>query len=311
MNLLKKILLAAILFLLICTSSVTTNNLLAATTDTSESNEDIDECFVHKVDLQTGTESTYEIDNDVQESLNFYKEAIAPSIISLESSVISPYNLNSIIGTDDRTLVTDTSQYPYTCVARLTITYTNGNVGYGSGCMISKRLLATAGHCLIDDDGSHAQIIKAEFGLNGSYCFYTTTDVSTYIYYGGYNGYNSATDYGFVYFNSNVGNITGSFGVNTAISVNDTIHTAGYPGDLSSGQCMYETSGTVSYVDVNILHFDLDVMGGQSGSPLYIIGTDDNPYLVGMVSGSTDEYNVGRRLNYGLFTWLEDNGYFE
>ncbi|MCD7825660.1 MAG: hypothetical protein LUH14_06860 [Clostridiaceae bacterium] len=55
----------------------------------------------------------------------------------------------SIIGTDDRWKITNTNQYPYTTIARITVEYQDGSAACGAGAMINSRLLATAGHVLL------------------------------------------------------------------------------------------------------------------------------------------------------------------
>ena len=208
--------------------------------------------------------------------------------------------------------MTNPTQYPYRTIARITVTYEDGMVAYGSGAMISSRLLATAGHLLINNNGSLPQSILMQFGRNGSSVYYETSNYSSYICREDYHGTNQPleADYGFIVFaDDTVNNHTGHLGIVTAPSASETLHTAGYPSDYGSYK-MYETSGNILSMTDDLLNHNLDTMSGQSGSPVYVINTTSGlPYLVAIHSSGYPTYNVARRLEAGLFYWLQNHGY--
>lgn len=76
-----------------------------------------------------------------------------------------------VIGPDSRNMITDTYKYPYTAIARLTMTYEGiSGVAYGTGFLVGGNVLATAGHCLIDVDSNGVKhkltSLKVEFGYS-------------------------------------------------------------------------------------------------------------------------------------------------
>lgn len=97
-------------------------------------------------------------------------------------SNLKAYGAYGIIGNDNRWKVTNTNQYPYTTIARITVEYQDGTSACGTGAMIISRLLATVGHVLINKNGSHPKSIRMQFGQNGSYVYYDTNSFSSYIY---------------------------------------------------------------------------------------------------------------------------------
>lgn len=218
----------------------------------------------------------------------------------------------SIIGTDDRWKITNTGQYPYTTIARITVMYQDGTSACGTGAMIGSRLLATAGHILINSDGSHPKSIQMQFGQNGSYVYHDTNSVGAYIYRTGYETNQPLEgDYGFIVFNDNqVSQLTGNMGVTTVPSLSDRLYTAGYPSD-KGWYYMYASTGKIIEMEDDLLYHNMDTGGGQSGSPVYIIGPNGYPYLVAMHSSGVGTENIARRLNTGLFYWLRDRGYFD
>ena len=263
-----------------------------------------DDYALHVVDAETGENVAYQIDDGYEKIIS---EAYSPSnsIQNIEKTDgILPRN---IVGpTDDRQLVTNTSAFPYTAIGRITVTHTDGTLSYGSGAMISPTLFATAGHVLINDNLSHPQSIKIEFGLYDTYSYYTTYNYSTYIYYGGYAGYDPSCDYAFVQLSSDVGTYTGHFGFTTLCYTDTVIYAAGYPG---RAPYLYNCAGVVNSYTDTLMYISADFTAGQSGGPIYFIASDGMPYLMGVISGNSYDINIGRRIDYGLYQWLSQNGY--
>lgn len=265
------------------------------------------------VDMQTGEKETIDLN---EEQYNDVEDFVSQP--SFSSNITNNGNLSdstefgtySIIGTDDRWKITNTSQYPYTTIARITVEYQDGTAACGTGAMINSRLLATAGHVLINSNGSHPKSIRMQFGQNGSYVYYDTSSISSYIYRTGYETNRpTEADYGFVVFKDNtVSSITGHMGIVTSPSISDKLYTAGYPGAMGY-YYMYAATGNIVSMTDDLIYHDMDTQPGQSGSPVYIIGTNGYPYLVAMHSSGAGTVNIARRLEPELFYWLKDNGY--
>lgn len=300
----KKFLKSVLALALVFSVNISTMNCVTASAQTSiQEDEDYK---IHIVNVEDGTETVSDLP-DESDLFDFVSEPISPIFSNVENNDtgISP---NAVIGDDNRTLVSNPSVFPYSCIARLYLTYEDGSAAYGTGAMISTNLLATAGHCLINSNGSRLATVQADFGKNGSSYVYRASDLSTYIYYGGYSGYDPNTDYGFIVFNSNISSHTGAFGVNTSASLNQVINITGYPGDIGSCEYMYTGSGVIQAITTDLITHNVDTAGGQSGAPVYVY-SNGNPYLIGMHSGSGGSVNYARRLTDGLYSWLKQNGY--
>ena len=251
---------------------------------------------IHVVDPKTGENKAYE-KPEINDSL------MLKASEKYNENAVSPVN---VIGNDDRVLISNTSDYPYTTMARITVTYQDGTSQSGSGAMIGSRLVATAGHVLINDNLSHAKSIIMEFGLYGSSRVYKTSSFSSYIYYGDYKGYDPNTDYGFIVLPDNsVSNVTGYMGVRTACDPYQAIYAAGYPG---GNPYLFLCAGNVTSFTDELLIINADFSAGQSGGPVYVM-YQGVPYLMGNISGNSGEINYVRRLDVGLYTWLVENGY--
>src|SRR5207248_9320300 len=69
--------------------------------------------------------------------------------------------LELIIGSDDRVLVTNNELYPWRCVCSLLITAQSGTMYLGTGWLVSPRVVLTAGHCVyMSDEGGWASQIE-------------------------------------------------------------------------------------------------------------------------------------------------------
>lgn len=273
------------------------------------------------VDVESGEKTVIEIPEKTSEGIDALVSE--PSFLENNASGAAAdllggtgANTRSVIGTDNRTRVSNANVYPYTAVARLDITCQDGGVTYGSGALIGSRILATAGHVLIDGNGNLPKSLKVEFGKNGSSTYYTTSNVKSYIYKADYGTKVAMEDdYTFVIFNEDVGAVTGYFGIDTSISFGNTVYTAGYPQDMNIyGNDMYVSSGLVVNVTDDLLYYTADTSGGNSGSPVYVIKSG-KPYVVGIhTRGKTavdsgGEANSGRRINSNLYSWLKSVSY--
>lgn len=267
------------------------------------------------VDMQTGEEEKIDLDSEQYQDVEEFVSRPSFPNNSMSNTIISKgfsepgIGTSSIIGNDDRTKVTNTNQFPYTAIARMTVEYQDGTAACRSGAMISGRVLATAGHVLINSKGSHPKKITMQFGQNGSYVYYETSDFSSYVYKGGYETDRSVEgDYGFVIFkDKKVSSITGHMGIITSPSTSERLYTAGYPGDKGY-YYMYAATGNILRMNDDLIYHKMDTMGGQSGSPVYVNGVG-GPYIVAMHSSGMTTQNIARRLDPALYQWMKDNGF--
>jgi glutamyl endopeptidase len=193
-----------------------------------------------------------------------------------------------VIGDDDRTQVTNTSDYPWRAIASLLITAADGSTWIGTAWFVAPRMLVTAGHCVfMSDQGGWVQQIEVIPGRQGDLrpfgsCFATAFRSVTGWIQGGSREY----DYGAILLDEScrLGDQVGWYGYQT---MNDsdlsslTVNIAGYPGDKPVGTQWFHSSGLSSVSD-RVLTYQIDTAGGQSGAPVWMMTTDGDRYGVGI-----------------------------
>lgn len=201
---------------------------------------------------------------------------------------------------------------------------TERKAGMGTGFAVGSNLCATARHCVTDDYGKWVTDFRAYYGYNGSRNTYDClmTNVKGYIYYPQYITGTKADgeiiadgnyDVAVVIWGESTIDKVGCFGIDYDISNGMNLKTAGYPGDLDNGNRMYEAYGSVtSFTDLRLCCNDIYCNGGQSGSPYF----DSDWYVHGVLthtgvnsSGVVTGESSGRRFDYTLYVWLQNNGY--
>lgn len=221
----------------------------------------------------------------------------------------------SIIGNDDRDIISATSTYPYSAIAYLSISYSCGCGATGTGFMVSKNCMLTAGHCIVcSDHNKEAKSITAWFGYksSSSYLIKETATPSDSVFYHDpeYTGSEKNYDYGYVVFNSNVGNTTGWFGLasygdSTLDGMN--INVTGY----KSGK-MYDCEGEITSVASKRINYNADTEPGESGSPVYFNDSTYGNLVVGIHTHGTGFLvfkNSGWRITSAFINKLADLGY--
>lgn len=227
----------------------------------------------------------------------------------------SPESNRSIIGSDDRITVTNTSSFPYTAIAYLTVTYSCGCPGAGNGFMVSKNCMLTAGHCIVCvDHGKEATSITATFGMqsNTNYLVRVTATPSNAVIYHDpqFTGTQKNYDYGYVVFETNVGNTTGWFGLasrNDSTLDGMSVTVTGYE-KTSLKRC----SGEITSVATNRIKYDADTLEGQSGAPVYFNDATYGNLVVAIHTHGTDLLNwknSGWRITSTFINELRSLGY--
>lgn len=208
------------------------------------------------------------------------------------------------VANDTRTLVSNPTQYPYYMVCKLLIEHQDGSMYIGSGFAVGNSLCATARHCITQQDGQFVKSITAYYGYNNGSYTNKFSNVSSYIYQPDYTYGETTNDYAFIVWNTKTVSQTGCFGLSDDLYTNMTLKTAGYPGDMYSGERMISGYGSLNSFDNTNLYMGMYCAGGQSGSPIYV----DGPYAKGVLTHSAGATTVCRRFG-GLISWLKNNGY--
>jgi len=216
-----------------------------------------------------------------------------------------------IIGTDDRVRVGNTTLYPWRAICALRITAANGRQYIGTGFFVSPRTVITAGHCVyMHNEGGWARSIEVIPGMNdaarpfGSAVSRTLRSVS-----GWTQSRNREFDYGAIILpaNARLGDRTGFFGFavrNDAALRTAALNLSGYPGDKGGAQQWFMAQRAKA-LSARVITYDIDTMGGQSGSPVWVMEGGAR-YAVGIHTNGAGSGNSATRIEGSVFARLSD-----
>ena len=223
-------------------------------------------------------------DHYVPDGLGEYKE------------VIGQKNFSNI------TLVSNTTIYPASGNVKLYIKFPNmppNTVYVGSGILVSKNVVLTAGHMIHDKDrGGWANSVEVIPGYNsGNKPFGEAFDITLYSWTPWIENKNYDWDMGIILLNKNIGKQTGWFGHGTyhdAFFTSNTFHNYSYPSESPyDGQNMYYRYGDFDEVTQHILYFNNTSYGGQSGSGFYYKDVNGNRCTYAVLSHSLSYQRTG------------------
>ncbi|UOQ68248.1 trypsin-like serine peptidase [Hymenobacter volaticus] len=223
-------------------------------------------------------------------------------------------DLEVIIGTDDRVQVTNTTNVPYRRICHLSIKAADGTSFLGTGFFIGPRTIMTAGHCVyIHEHGGWPQQIIVSPARNVANRPYGQIVATSFGSVKGWvNNQSRNHDYGVIQLSKNdrVSPEIGSFGFGMFSDQalrSKQLSTAGYPGDKPSGTMMFH-SRKATAVDPNTIVYDIDTVGGQSGSAVY----DENRIVVGIHTNGASAGNSATRITQPVFNnltqWRSEGG---
>ena len=309
----KKILVSVLTVIMVVVSCVITPNAAGATVLDSEYSivtNDIgfETTRLYKYNAITGRVSRYIFD---------FSEFAVGSVAEGEANVSSAYTpydhveSRGIIGQDDRDPVTNVSESPYCKVVKMKMTFENeqGQVAntQGTGFILGPNLVMTAAHVIIYPDYGFWPVeckVYTEY-LNDSTYEEESSVIEYIIHKEMYDQSTNRTNYDWAILrtDTDIGNRQGWFGYGfhyTIADFEDTeIITVGFPGDLPTNpSAMYVCEGTITSCPTKYLaYLDADVMGNQSGSPVY----DADQIVWAVVNASSSAYNVSQKITPELF----------
>lgn len=211
-----------------------------------------------------------------------------------------------IIGTDDRVRVGNTTVYPWRAICGLKITAANGQRFIGTGWLIAPRTVITAGHCVfMHNEGGWARSIEVVPGLNDAARPYGSASSGALRSVTGWTqSRNREFDYGAIILpgNARLGDRTGWFGLavrDDAFLRAASLNLSGYPGDKGGNQQWFMAQWA-KRVSGRVITYDIDTMGGQSGSPVWILQNGQR-YGVGVHTNGASSGNSATRINTDVF----------
>lgn len=184
------------------------------------------------------------------------------------------YQPEVIIGPDDRVRVTNTRAWPYSVQGHMIMRFPNGKVYIGSGTMVSKHHVLTAGHCVYSkEDGGWATSVQFNASQNDANLPFGSVHATRLLSVTGWTSKNErAYDMGMLILQSDLGAQTGWFGVITIPNdrelIRKRVNVTGYPGD-KGGQQLWTHADAIKSLTVENAFYDIDTVGGQSGSGVW------------------------------------------
>jgi glutamyl endopeptidase len=219
----------------------------------------------------------------------------------------------SVIGVDDRILITSTTSFPWRSMTKLYMTFPNGARGGCSGALIAAKYVLTAGHCVHSAaNGGWATRVEVIPGLSGTYKPYGSAFATYLRSYTGWTQSQSANyDFALITLDRSIGNTTGWLGYGYFPTINGvTGNIGGYPGD-KGGVNLYYHYGPISSSTAQRLSYQIDTNSGQSGSGVYRFHTPTGGtrgrYVFGVHTNGSGggSYNSGTRIDSAKYSNLQ------
>lgn len=214
-----------------------------------------------------------------------------------------------VFGDDDRVPVEDTTAWPFRTVCKLYMTFPFGEY-IGSGILVGDKYVLTAGHCAYDADMGFPlsiEVVPGKTTVDGKdFRPYGSAFVrKIYCQVGWLRDAHPYYDYAVLTLDRKIGLSTGWLGYAYRPAIdNVNVTTAGFPGDINNGETMITTSGPIEQSNALELFFHIDVMGGQSGSGMWVT-EGDNYNVVGIVAYSSPNNNWATRIDTARFSWTK------
>jgi V8-like Glu-specific endopeptidase len=206
--------------------------------------------------------------------------------------------------------------YPYSAIVYVEAIFPDGAEVSGSGVMVGMNDVLTASHLLYSvENGGYAVSVTVSPGYNNGIQPFGEYAAGTWASYQiDLDGNNLLTpqdaqyDVGIIGLNTQLGNLTGWFGINPN-GTSGSYNLTGYPGIYygPGGAQMTNDIGTVTLnLSYSLFNYvSIESNPGNSGGPLWYQGTN-GPYVVGVAS--TTAWAADVSLTYSqILAWVQGN----
>lgn len=235
-------------------------------------------------------------------------------------------NSRAIIGTsDERTLITNTTSYPYSAIGFLNSIGSDNTSYYGTAFMVAPNVALTAAHCVYDSNNLRMRRFEFSPARNGNiYPFGTATTVGTGSTVTIPSDYltnpNAGNDWALIKFINNIGDdcswLNLQVGGYTYGSQGETFYVSGYPVHdpndpkyipfrtefLDNHAIGYQFRDAGIILAMSTRHFThtIDTLPGQSGSPVYFYDANNQVKVIGIHNRSGEfTYQNGQTIYSG------------
>lgn len=215
-------------------------------------------------------------------------------------------SIQNIHGRDDRIPVVPNS-FPFVTATKLRMTFPNGQRYIGSGVMLGRRHVLTAGHCIYShQDGGWARSVEVLAGYDrgavyGGRAFATRLRT----YNGWINSRRWDFDIALMTINGDIGNRSGWLGYASVPNLrNRPVSMTGYDADRFGGERPLFRTGSIGVDTGTGVQHRMDTMGGSSGSGIYWTEGGQR-YTVAAHNAGSSSWNYGAKINSQRFNDIQ------
>lgn len=226
---------------------------------------------------------------------------------TVHASISEPSNLQkrSIIGEDSRVRVADTTLAPYNSTV-----FIAADGASGSGAVIGKNTVLTAAHVVKNiRTNPNKDSIYVIPGRDGSKLPYGKFKIeSVYIPQSYIDNPSVDRDIAVLTIksldNKGIGDVvpTLPLKLTNSVTIGQTLKTSGYPGDKAWGT-MWTTQGSILKETKTRVYYDIDTIGGQSGSPVYNSANE----IIAVHTTGAGSSNFGTKVNDEYYQFINDH----
>jgi V8-like Glu-specific endopeptidase len=210
--------------------------------------------------------------------------------------------LRAQLGADNRVRITRTRVWPYSVQGHVIITYPDKKQYIGSGTMVNRHHVLTAGHVVFSKaNGGWATSVQFNAAQNDGTLPFGSAFATRLVSFKGWTD-SQLRDYdtGMLILDRNLGDQTGWMGLITTSDGNLNGHeitVAGYPGD-KGGQQLWAATAPIVSVSGHQIGYNAYTKGGDSGAGVYGLwsGINLEHVCADHVAGPNGIPNTGSRL---------------